>query len=252
MINDMINTQLNHRTIREFKDKEVPEDVFKTLIDVAQRTPTSNGMQQSSVIRVTDSRIKEEFAQICKQEYVKRTPILLIFIVDTYRNHQIALEKGLDSENSGDMDRFFQGFTDGALAAQNIVNAAESLGLGAVYFGSILNDPGRVIELLNLPKYTFPVVGLGLGYPNQEPQLKPRMDMEMRLFENTYEKKDNYLEEIKEYDQVMRTYYDLRQAHKPMDKFSLQVADKLKNTNPRRQLLVNDIVNQGFDLKLEK
>lgn len=251
-MNDMIKTQLKHRTIREFKDEEVPEDIYKTLIDVAQRTATSNGMQQSSIIRITDQKIKEELAEICNQEYIKRTPILLIFIVDNYRNHQIALEQGLDSENSGDMDRFFQGFTDGVLAAQNIVNATESLDLGAVYFGSILNNVGRVIELLDLPKYTFPIVGLGIGYPNQDPQLKPRMDMKMRLFENTYEKKDNYLEEIKDYDEEMRTYYDLRQANKPMDKFSLQVADKLKNSIPRRQVLVNDIVKQGFDLKLEK
>lgn len=252
MKNDTLRTQLNHRTIRKFKDKEVPEDIYETLIEVAQRTATSNGMQQSSIIRITDQRIKEELSLICNQEYVKEIPILLIFIVDNYRNHQIAKEQGLDFENSGDMDRFFQGFTDGALAAQNIVNAAESLALGTVYFGSILNDPGKVIDLLELPKYTFPIVGLGIGYPNQKPQLKPRMDMKMRLFENSYEKKDNYLEEIQDYDREMRSYYDLRQAHKAMDEFSLQVVDKLKNTSPRRQVLVNDIVNQGFDLKLKK
>ena len=252
MTSDMIKKQLNHRTIREFKDKEVDPKLYQSLIDVAQRTPTSNGMQQASIIRVTDPKIKEKLAEICNQEYVKRTPILLIFLVDNYRNHQIALEQGLDSENSGDMDRFFQGFTDGVLLAQNIVNAAESMDLGAVYFGSILNNAGAVCELLELPEYTFPVVGLGIGYPNQDPQLKPRMDMRLRLFENSYEKKDNYLEEIKDYDEEMRTYYDLRQANKPMDKFSLQVLDKLRNPISRRQVLVNDIVEQGFDLKLKE
>ena len=251
MTSDMIKKQLNHRTIREFKDKEVDPKLYQSLIDVAQRTPTSNGMQQASIIRVTDPKIKEKLAEICNQEYVVRAPILLIFLVDNYRNHQIALEQGLDSENSGDMDRFFQGFTDGVLLAQNIVNAAESMDLGAVYFGSILNNAGAVCELLELPEYTFPVVGLGIGYPNQDPQLKPRMDMRLRLFENSYEKKDNYLEEIKDYDEEMRTYYDLRQANKPMDKFSLQVLDKLRNPIPRRQVLVNDIVEQGFDLKLK-
>ena len=148
------------------------------------------------------------------------------------------------------MDRFFQGFTDGVLAAQNIVNAAESMDLGAVYFGSILNDPGKIIQLLDLPKYTFPIVGLGIGYPNQEPMLKPRMDMNFRVFENKYQKMDNYLGILKDYDEEMQTYYDLRQANKPLDKFSQQVADKLKNTNPRRQLLAKDIINQGFDPKL--
>lgn len=251
MSNDMINKQLDHRTIREFKDVEVPDEIYKTLIDVAQRTPTSNGMQQASIIRVRDEKLKKEIAKVCQQEYVIRTPILLIFLVDNYRNHQIAVEQGLDSKNSGDMDRFFQGFTDGVLMAQNIVNAAESLDLGAVYFGSILNDAGRICQILDLPEYTFPVVGLGIGYPNQEPQLKPRMDMQMRLFQDKYEKKDNYLQEIKDYDEEMKTYYDLRQANKPMDRFSLQVVDRLKNPIPTRQAIVNDIVGQGFDLKLK-
>ncbi|NMA50012.1 MAG: NADPH-dependent oxidoreductase [Tissierellia bacterium] len=252
MSNDTIKKQLDHRTIREFKDVQVPDEVYKTLLDVAQRTPTSNGMQQSSIIRITDSKIKEELAKVCNQEYVARAPILLIFIVDNYRNHQIALEQGLDSENSGDMDRFFQGFTDGILAAQNIVNAAESMDLGAVFFGSILNDAGKIIELLELPEYTFPAVGLGIGYPNQEPMLKPRIDMDLRVFENKYEKMDNYLEKIADYDEKMQTYYDLRQSNKPLDKFSQQVVDRLKNPIPRRQILANDIVNQGFDLRLKK
>lgn len=251
MSNDMIRKQLDHRTIREFKDVEVPDEIYNTLIDVAQRTPTSNGMQQSSIIRVTDSKLKKEIAEVCNQEYAARAPILLIFLVDNYRNHQIAVEQDVDSQSSGDMDRFFQGFTDGVLMAQNIVNAVESLDLGAVYFGSILNDAGKICEILDLPEYTFPVVGLGIGYPNQEPQLKPRMDMKMRLFENKYEKKDNYLEEIKDYDDEMKTYYDLRQANKPMDRFSLQVVDKLKNPIPSRQEIVNHIVSQGFDLKLK-
>lgn len=70
--------------------------------------------------------------------------------------------------------------------AQNVVTAAESLGLGTVYLGSILNDSERICEILNLPELTFPVIGLGIGYPNQKPQLKPRMDMRLRVFENSY------------------------------------------------------------------
>ena len=250
-MNEMIKRQLNHRTIREFQDKEIPNELFTTLLDVAQRTASSTGMQQCSIIRVTDPTLRKEIAQICNQEYVARAPELLIFIVDTYRNHQIGVEQGLDSENSGDMDRFFQGFTDAVLAAQNMVNAAEAMGLGTVYLGSILNDPNKLCELLKLPKYTFPVIGLGMGYPNQDPELKPRMDMKFRVFENKYEKMDNYLELLADYDKEMQTYYDLRQANKPLDKFTTQVVGRLTNIIRKRQEMVNVIVDQGFDLKLK-
>ena len=250
-MNEIIKKQLNHRTIREFQDKEIPEDTYDTLLEVAQRTASSTGMQQSSIIRVTDSTLKNEIAKICTQEYVKRAPILLIFIVDTYRNHQIALEQGYDLSSSGDMDRFFQGFTDATLAAQNMINAAEAMDLGTVIFGSILNDSKKLCDLLELPKYTFPVLGLGIGYPNQDPQLKPRMDMKFRVFDNKYEKMDNYLGLLTDYDEEMQTYYDLRQANKPLDKFSTQVVGRLEAVNTKRQEMMNTIVEQGFDLKLK-
>src|SRR5699024_5190710 len=39
------------------------------------------------------------------------------------------------------------------------------------------NDPQKIIEVLNLPKMTFPVLGLQIGIPDQEPQLKPRLPL---------------------------------------------------------------------------
>lgn len=133
------------------------------------------------------------------------------------------------------MDRFFAAFTDACIMAQNVVIAAESMGLGTVYLGSILNDSEKICELLKLPELTFPVIGLGLGYPNQNPQLKPRMEMRLRVFENTYTVFENYLDEIKEYDEEMRTYYDLREPGRPVDSFSNQVVVRLKQYNPKRQ-----------------
>lgn len=247
-MNEMIKKQLNHRTIREFKDKEIPRDVFDTLLKVAQRTATSTGMQQSSIIRVTDQRLKEAIAEVCNQDYVARAPELLIFIVDIHRNYQIALEQGVEPKTAGDMDRFFQGFTDAVLAAQNLLNAAEAMDLGAVYLGSILNDYWRISELLELPKYTFPVLGMALGYPNQDPQLKPRMDMRLRVFENKYRKLDNYMAEIEDYDKEMQTYYDLRQDNKPSDKFSSQVIDQFNSVNEKRRNVFKAIKDQGFNV----
>jgi len=249
--NFMVQKQLAHRTIREFKNESIPKDLFEQLIEVAKRTPTSNGMQASSIIRVTDPEKKKEIAAVCKQEYVARVPELLIFVADQYRNYRIADDKGGYEPSARDMDRFFQGFTDACLTAQNIVNAAEASELGVVFFGSILNDAERIIEILELPELTMPIVGLGIGYPNQDPQLKPRMSMELRLFENTYKKFDNYVEVIKEYDIEMQTYYDLREANKRVDSFSNQVVTRLKNLIPKRSDMLKIMKKQGFDLNTD-
>lgn len=245
---EMIQKQLDHRTIREFKEEDIPADVFGNLIEVSRRTATSTGMQTSSIIRITDSAIRREIANICNQEYVARAPELLIFIVDQRRNYQILEEKSGSLENIKGMDNFFASYTDACLMAQNMVNAAETLGIGTVYLGSILNDPAKMCEILELPELTFPVIGLGLGYPNQEPQLKPRMDMEFRVFENKYKILDNYLEELQDYDEEMQTYYDLREANRRVDCFTDQVVARYDGAVVKRQEVLKVVHSQGFNL----
>lgn len=250
-MNKTIETQLNHRSIRAFKDKKVDKETLETLFDVANRTSSSTGMQSYSIIRITDKDKRKKLSEIAGQDYVETAPELLVFIVDAYRNARISEEMGEDLEDKNDMDRFFQGFTDGAIACQNTVVAIESLGMGAVYLGSLLNDTRKVIDLLDLPRLTFPVVGLAFGYPDQDPQLKPRMDTSLKVFENSYQKQDNYLEAIEEYDEIMKTYYDLRDTSKPLDEFSTQVVGRLKIKNEKRSGLLNVVKEQGFDFRLK-
>jgi nitroreductase len=252
MKNVMIDIQLSHRTIREFEPEQIHEETITTLMEVARRTATSNGMQSTSIIRITDPIVKRQIADICKQEYVFRAPVLFVFVADCYRNMRIARDKGCLEESAGDMDRFFQAVTDTCLAAQNVVNAAESLGLGALYLGSILNDAQNLIKVLKLPELTFPIVGLGLGTPNQNPALKPRLGNKFKVFENSYYCFDNYLESIKDYDEEMQTYYDLRNVNQRVDSFSNQIIAKLTTASPVRQDILNVIRSQGFILKLKE
>lgn len=250
-MNFTIEKQLKHKSIRKFQNKEVEKETLDTLFQVANRTASSIAMQSYSMIRITDKDMKKKLSEICKQDYIKDFPEIVIFIVDVYRNARISEEKGEDLPHKKDMDRFFQGFTDGVLASQNMVNAIESLDMGTVYLGSILNDPQAIVDLLELPRLTFPIVGLGFGYPDQEPTLKPRMDVSLKLFENKYKKQDNYLESIKEYDKEMKQYYDLRNEDKPLDEFSKQVVAVLEMKNEKRSKLLNVVKSQGFNLKIE-
>ena len=57
------------------------------------------------------------------------------------------------------------GTIDATLVAQNIAAAAEDMGYGMVYLGSLRNDVERVREILDLPKHTFPLFGMALGIP---------------------------------------------------------------------------------------
>lgn len=119
---------------------------LETFKEVIQRTATSTGMQTSSVIRVVDPEKRKAIAEICNQEYVEIAPELFVFIVDAYRNAKISEElTGKDYPEKRDMERFFQGFTDASLAAQNLTNAVEAKGMGAVFLRSVLNDVPKLI-----------------------------------------------------------------------------------------------------------
>ena len=110
-----------------------------------------------------------------------------------------------------------------------MVVAAESLGMGTVFLGSLHNDAQQIIDLLELPEYTFPAVGLAVGWPNQEPQLKPRLPKEIMYMENHYQVLENPLKDIEAYDEEITGYYDTRDLNNRVDRFSKQVADKNGN-----------------------
>ena len=245
-IDERLKIQVEHRTIREFRPDQIPQPIFEQLMEVGRRTATSNGMQQYSIIRITDAQIKEAISEISHQAYIAKVPELLIFIADQHRNAKIAKEKSGSSYHASDMDRFFQAFTDACLAAQNIANASEQLGLGVMFLGSIHNDTEKLCDLLKLPELTFPVVGLGLGYPNQSPQVKPRLPNNLKVFENNYHCFDNYLSEIQTYDQELQTYYDLRNMNQRVDSFSDQVVSKSKMVIDKRQDILKTVKKQGF------
>lgn len=245
-MNDNINIALNHKTIREFKDQKVDNDVVEPLLEVANHSASSNGMQLFTIIRVTDQEIKDRLSEIGRQEYMRRAPELWIFVADLYRNYSIAKENGVQNDEMISFDKFIQAFTDSVIAAQNVVRSAESMGFGTNYYGNIHNSTQDVIDLLNLPKYTYPVVGLGFGYPNQNPQLKPRMPISLKSFTNTYRVFDNYNEKIKDYDNEMTTYYDLRESNKKSDSFSLQIPKKQGTLIAKRDKMFETLKKQGF------
>ena len=248
-MNQTITHQLNHRTIREFKKEKLDDQTIQTLLKVANASATSNGMQSYSIIRVESQTLKDALAENGKQSYMAQAPHLWIFVADLNRNYSIARENGVENDLMIGFDKFIQAFTDAIIAAQNVVNAAESMGLGTNYFGNIHNDTAHVIDLLKLPPLTYPAVGLSFGIPDQDPQIKPKMSMEIKSFIDHYEDYESYMDVISDYDQEMQTYYDLRDANRRSDKFSSQILKKQGTRLEKREEMFKTLIKQGFVIK---
>jgi len=74
--------------------------------------------------------------------------------------------------------------------AQNVLLAAESVGLGGVYIGGIRNDPHTVVDQLEIPELVVPVFELCLGWPAESPEIKPRQPIDLILQQDVYRDPD--------------------------------------------------------------
>ncbi|MCX8720890.1 MULTISPECIES: NADPH-dependent oxidoreductase [unclassified Lactobacillus] len=243
-----INKQINHRSIRKFKNESLDSEQLTTLYTVFQHTATSMFMQNASLLHITDQAKREKIRELCGQKYVGAEGDLFIFIVDLYRNQQIRQQLNKDDGRVHTTDIFFQAMEDTLLAWQNVANAVESMELGYVPLGTINDHPLEMLAELDLPPLTFPVLGMQVGIPDQEPQLKPRLPLEFTTFENEYPR-DFKVDKLHDYDQVVTTYYDLRDSNKRIDSFTKQITGaKLDNKTTDRDQLPELLHQQGLCL----
>jgi FMN reductase (NADPH) len=78
------------------------------------------------------------------------------------------------------------GIQDTSLLSENMVIAAESLGLGSCFIGDTPYYANEIIQNYKLPKRVFPLVQLVMGYPAEDPPIRPRYPLHFTLFESEY------------------------------------------------------------------
>lgn len=174
--NATIEALLGRRSIRKFKDEAIDDDTRATLETVAQHAASSQFLNDWSAIRLTDPAIKAKLAEFGHQPYIATAPLLYVFVIDEHRNARIAERKGIDPASDEFhlkySYRFTQAQNDAVLALHAMETAAYSLGPGCVILGSLLNNIPGLIDVLNLPEYTYPVLGLAIGKPDQNPTVR--------------------------------------------------------------------------------
>jgi nitroreductase len=188
--NEHIALLMSHRSVRGYRPDPLPEGTLESLIAAAQSAATSSNLQSWSVIAVTDPAKKAAFAQIANdQKHIEQCPLFLVWLADLSRNKRLGHQEAVELEVLELTESFLVAAIDAALASQNAVVAAESLGLSTVYIGALRNDPERVSELLNLPPACLGVFGLCVGFaaPEAANEVKPRLPQEAVLFHETYD-----------------------------------------------------------------
>jgi nitroreductase len=187
--NDHIALLLSHRSVRGYLPDPLPPGTLETLVAAAQSAATSSNLQTWSVVSVEDPGVRAGLARIASnQKHIEECPLFLVWCADLSRLERLGQAEGTTLEGLPYLETFLVAAIDAALAAQNAVVAAESLGLSNVYIGALRNRPAEVAELLGLPPGVMGVFGLCVGYakPEAEAEVKPRLPQSLVLHRGRY------------------------------------------------------------------
>jgi nitroreductase len=203
-----IDLLLRHRTVRAFDARPLPAGTLQALVAAAQSAPTSSNLQAWSLVAVTDPARRARLAALANgQAQVRDCPLLLVFLADLSRLDRVSERAGGRADANRFLEMFLVAAVDAALAAQNALVAAESLGLGTCYIGAMRNHPEAVAEELGLPPDAFAVFGLCVGWPDpaRPADVKPRLPQPAVLHHERY---DALAEpaEVERYEPAMRAF----------------------------------------------
>lgn len=183
----------SRKSVRAYEDRPIPAEAKQIILQSATEAPSAGCQQLYTILDITDPKLKETLAVTCdNQPFIARAPMVLIFCADCQKWYDAYLEAGCSPRHPGAGDLMLA-VTDAAIAAQNAVTAAESLGIGSCYIGDIMEHCEKHRELLNLPPYVFPAAMVVFGYPTkqQKDRQKPqRCDLKHIVHENTYRHMD--------------------------------------------------------------
>jgi nitroreductase len=187
--NDHIALLLSHRSVRGYLPDPVPAGTLETLVAAAASAATSSNLQTWSVVTVTDPEVRAKLAKIANnQKHIQECPLFLVWLADLSRLERLGEAEGVTLASLPYLETFLVAAIDAALAAQNAVVAAESIGLSTVYIGALRNRPAEVAELLGLPPGVMGVFGLCVGYakPEAAAEVKPRLPQSLVLHHGRY------------------------------------------------------------------
>lgn len=158
---DALKAIKTRRSIRKYKKKKIPNKLVKELIEAGRRAPSSFNDQPCVFITITKQEIKDAITALKSQksQFMKTTPLIIACCYD--ENKSRATAHNLENV---------------AVAAENILLAAHSLGLGACYIGGFDPKFPELEEAINknlkLPKQVHVVCLISVGYPDMKPVKK--------------------------------------------------------------------------------
>lgn len=171
MNNEVIDTMLDRKSIRKYTDQVPSDEVVQAVVRAGQQAPFAS--QLCSLILTRKGKIPYG------------APLLFTICVDLHRM-ELIMSKRNWHKVTNDLSVLFFGIQDASLMAENMVIAAQSLGMGSCFLGAAPYIADEIARQYKLPPRVFPLVQLVMGYPAENPPPRPRYPISFSLFEDVY------------------------------------------------------------------
>ena len=145
----MFDVIFGRRSIRRYEDKEIPQEVLDKIVEAGRQSPSAVNKQPYRFVIVTDSGLKKELKSLFSR-FLEKAPVVIVGCANT---------KALLTGNWATVDT--------AIALENMVLAAWSLGVGSCWIGSF--NEQKTKELLKIPEDWKVVAFVTFGYPAETP-----------------------------------------------------------------------------------
>jgi nitroreductase len=180
----------DHRSMRAYAAKPVPDGLVRLLCAVALSAPTKSDLQQADILVVADEGLRAKLDEFCGENpWVKAAPVFVVFLANNRRQRRVHALRGHAFANDH-VDAFFNAAVDAGIALAAFVTAAEAAGLGTCPISAIRNRAADVSALLGLPRHVFPVAGLCVGWPAHPGGISPRLPTALRVHRDRYDEGD--------------------------------------------------------------
>lgn len=171
MMEDILDVITSRRDVKHFLPKFVSWDKIARILDAARHAPSSGNIQNWKFIVILDSDQKQKLAEASYEQYdIAMAGVLIVVCSEP---EKVERYYGLRGER-------LYSIQNCALAIENMLLEAHSLGLGAGWIGAF--DEEVLKTLCGIPEEVQPQAIIAIGYPKEVPAKPPKYPLETLVY----------------------------------------------------------------------
>ena len=172
---DVFEAIKNRRSVRAYTSEGVSEQDVERLIEAAMLAPSAGNIQPWGFVIVTNAETKRRLSDAAlHQTFIEEAPVVIVVCADVERS----------SWGYGSRGANLYCLQDTAAATENMLLAAQALGLATCWVGAFHED--AVAKVINTPRNVRPVAIVPVGFPAEKPNPPPRRSIKELVHYETF------------------------------------------------------------------